>query len=143
GDDALDALRAAAPRHRPATVVPKQALDHVVAVTQRGDQGARQLVAARADETIASGDDTTDPGRAAGPGHRPATAVPKWALDHVVATAQGDDAEVPAAHLIAGVAADEAVRLGDGALDALRAAPPRHRPAATVPNNVSDHVVAV
>src|SRR5712692_6392533 len=106
-----------------------------------------------ADEAVAGIDGAADPGRAAPPRHRPATAVPISAGDHVVAVAQGGDAGAQViirgdgAHVIIRVAADEAIAGIDGAADARAAIPPSHRPAtirkSAVPARAYDHVVAV
>src|SRR5439155_19060126 len=68
-------------------------------------------------------------------------AVPVRTLDHVIAVAQGSDAV--RAHLIIGIAADQAIGVGDGAADPSAAVAPRDRPADVVPALTFDHVVAV
>src|SRR5262249_55477962 len=113
-----------APRHRPAPSVPEGTGDHVAAVAQGGDgvvvvgeahiipgRTAGEIPGSTADQAVGVGNDAADPGRAAAPGHRPATSVPETAIDHVVAVAQDGDALV--AHEITRVAAHEAVRCGD------------------------------
>src|SRR5262249_38756186 len=135
-----------------AVAVPVVALDHVVAVAQgrdvlaRGVAHAHLVAGVAADEAVGGGDGAGDAGRAAAPRRRATAAVPVVAADDVVAVAQGCDAAViipVPAHLVAGVAADEAVGGGDGAGDAGRAAAPRRRPTAAVPRGADDHVVAV
>src|SRR5207253_7599336 len=82
-----------------------------------------------------------DPRAAPGPGPRPAITIPSRTLDHVVGVAQGSDAVVFPAHLISGVAADEAIGLGDRAADSCASVPPGYGTAAAI--RTYDHVVAV
>src|SRR5262249_3503456 len=113
---------------------------------------AHDIPGVAANEAVAGIDDTTDPGRAASPGHRPTTAVPGRTSDHIVAVAQGGHvrpalniraADKVATPFIPRVAADEAVAGIGGAADPSGAAPPRHRPAIVVPLRADDNVVAV
>src|SRR5262249_35082249 len=134
----------AGPCHRPAPVVPVRAGDHVVAVAQGSDAGAHAIAgeaAGGADEAVGFGDKAADPFRAAAPRRRPVETVPVRAGDPIVAVGQARDAA--GAHVIVGVAADQAVGGGDRAGDPGRAAAPGRGPAAAVPIPAADHVVAV
>src|SRR5262249_31485857 len=161
-DGARDPGRAAAPGHRTPAAVPVGGADHVVAVAQRHDGGAavvwgaaavdaeavvqvaHLIAGVAADEAVAGVGGARDAGRAAPPVTRPRAPVPVCAAVHVVPVAQGDDADlVPRAHLIAGVAADEALAGVDGAGDPGRAAAPGRRTTAAVPVPAADYVVAV
>src|SRR5262249_13129262 len=115
--------------------------DHVVAVAQERDAVANPIIGVAADEAIVLGDNAADTAVAVGPGHRPAIAAPGGTSDHVVAVAHVRDAH--GANLIIGLSADQAIVLGDTALDPALAVRQDPRPAIAVPGRTIDHVVAV
>src|SRR2546425_693939 len=141
--------------------MPRSAADDVVAVAQGRDAVDRRtvnIIAAAAHliigvvayKAIAFGYSAADPRAAIGPGHRSVIAVPIRTSDHVIAVVQGVDARKKVkgsneavAHLIIGLAPDEASGVGDGAADPRAAVPPGYRSALAVPEQSRNHVIPI
>src|SRR5439155_38641 len=142
GDGASDARAAIAPGHRPAATVPVRTVHNVVAVGKKLNAVISQTICGTgADQAVGFGDDTGNTRAAIAPGHRSAEAVPRRTVDHIVAVAQGKDAE--ATHLISEVGADETVGFGNGAAKRHGAIAPSHRPPLAIPTGTVDYIVAV
>ncbi len=144
-----DARRAAAPRHRALAAAEEVADYDIVAVGQGGDgvargaarQGADHVAADDADQTVGGGDHGRNGGRPNFPRHRPYLVAEIRAVHDVVAVREGRDA--PAAHLIAGAGAGEAVgRRNGGVRDRGRSALPRRGPPVAVPLGAVHDVIA-
>src|SRR5207302_6950307 len=101
--------------------------------------GTNPIARVGADEAIGGRDRAPDAGAAVAPGYRPAVIVPAERRNDVVAVAQGRDR----AHPFIGIAADQAIVLGDDAAAAGRTVPPGDRPAKAVPEEAFDQIVAI
>src|SRR5262249_13841561 len=139
GNRARDSGAAVAPGCRPVIIVPGLAFDDVVTVAEGNDVFADVIGLAATDKTIGVGNNAPDAGAAAPRGGCPTVGVPERAFYQVVSVAQGHVAadnenvvRVPAAHIVPGVATNEAIRVGNGAADSRRAAAPGDRPAVAV-----------
>src|SRR5207237_566645 len=121
----------------------------IVSVAQGANALATHIIIGiAADEAIGGGNGAAEARAPVAPGHGAAIAVPGRTGNHVIAVAQGCDADhkktgIVAAHIIIGIAADEAIRGGDGTTNSRATVAPGCRPALAVPLGTIDHVVAV